>query len=431
VQIRPTVSFYHDCRRPLANGKYPVKIRVTFQVQRLGKDDYVPKYPKTGVSLSPEEFTAVLSSKVPARLQKTRQILLDREKAVNKILDDHPGIGPDLFESLEKGKVVSRAGRSAGGTFPITLDVGRLFDHLIKEYEANGQIGTRDSYRDARNSLMAYGGHGLTLDKIDRRWLEGYEKWAQVPRKFAKNKTAKACSLTTIAIYLRCLRHVFNEAIDLSRRILPADKYPFKGKDGYTIRSQESAKQVVDNTQKQKIFTDGGEAAEERKAMKYWMFWYYCHGMNAMDAAFLRPENVRENEIVYVRRKTMRTVKVVKPQIVPIRPEVRAILDELGTHKPYVFGIITDDMTPEEQNKRVEYWYKWVNKYMARIAARAGIPFKVTSYGARHAVGKQLIEKGAHLQYIQELYGHRSIKTTQVYTSGMNIEKTKELTDLL
>jgi len=169
----------------------------------------------------------------------------------------------------------------------------------------------------------------------------------------------------------------------------------------------------------------------ERVALLYWMFCYYCHGMNFQDMGYLRPEDIRSDMIVYVRRKTMRNVKVIRPLKVPLRKEVREILSELGNHRPYVFGVIDDAMDDKTQHTKIARWYRWVNKYVNQIAERAGIPFKVNSYGARHAVGKQLIKKGIHLQRIQELYDHRSIKTTQKYTSGMDIEETKELTDLL
>jgi integrase/recombinase XerD len=443
VQLRPKVSLYHDCRRALKSGKYPVKIRVTFQIWKEGKDSYQPKYFKTGVNLSQEDFTLVTSNKVPVRLQKAKGTLLKIEAAIDKIVENHLGITPCLLTSLYTGKTVARGGGS--DPFPISLDVGILFDYLIKEYDANGQIGTRDNYRDAKASFLKYGGSGLRLDKIDRRWLEGYEKWAGQPKprtsdgylrsgKFVKFNTESllpGCSLTTIAMYLRCLRHVFREAIDPDRRILPVDKYPFGGKNGYHIRDAETVKQVINDAQKTTLFAADPEHASERKAMLYWMFFYYCHGMNATDAAHLRAEDIRGSEIVYVRRKTMRNVKIVKPQIVPLRPEVRQILTELGISTPYVFGIIDDKMDAAAKHRKIKQWYKWINKYMNRISSRAGIPFKVNSYGARHAVGKRLIEKGVHLQYIQEIYGHRKIQTTQIYTSGMNIEKTKEITDML
>jgi integrase/recombinase XerD len=433
MQIRPVVSFYHDCRRALKNGKYPVKIRATFEVLRLGKLEWIPRYAKTNVSLSPEEFQAVFSVKVPIKLQKTRQRLLDREREINHIIDQNPNITPLLFDSLSSGKagIISKRGQDS---FPVSVDVEVLFDHFISEYDKAGKIGTRNTYIHAKNSLLAFGGPGLRLDHINKEWLDEYVKWAQVPRKHPNNKKLVSCSITTIGIYLRNLRHIFNEVIDSSRRILPIEKYPFynnHNRTGYVIRGTETVKQVVNESQRVKLFNTADLSAEKLMALKYWMFWYYCNGMNATDCAYLRPENILEDKIVYVRRKTMRTVKVIKPISVPIRDEVKKILVELGTHRPYLFGIIDDTMSPLEQHNKIKAWYKWVNKHMSEIGEDVGIPFRITSYGARHAVGKQLIKKKVSLQDIQQIYGHTKVSTTQKYTMGMDDEEAKEINNLL
>jgi integrase/recombinase XerD len=409
MQIKPTVSFYHDTRVKLKNDLFPVKIRVTFQT---GVGKYKQIYFKTGISLLPKHFKTAMSG-TPGELREIKKRLLSKEGEVIKAIDDHHPV---------TGKTVIKQ------SFSYSLSLEKLFDNLIAEYDRNEQIGTRDNYRDAKRSFIAYAGQGVTLDDIDKEWLEGYEKWAQKPRKVSNNITKRSLSIVTIGMYMRCLRHVINTAID--KKIYSADKYPF-GKDGYVIRGQETQKQVLNDSERKTIFSEEINLDAEKKALAYWMLSYYCHGMNFTDLAHLQPSHVLPDRIVYVRRKTMRTVKTIKPLIIPIRAEVREILKEYGKNKPYCLGIIDDTMSAETKRKKIKQWYKTTNKWMNRIASRVGITFKVNSYGARHAVGRQLIEKGVHLQNIQELYGHTTITTTQVYTKGMNIEKTKELTDIL
>lgn len=63
---------------------------------------------------------------------------------------------------------------------------------------------------------------------------------------------------------------------------------------------------------------------------------------------------------------------------------------------------------------------------LTKAAHRAGVTAEVSPHTLRHSFATHLLDGGADVRVVQELLGHASVTTTQIYTL-VTVEKLREI----
>lgn len=132
---------------------------------------------------------------------------------------------------------------------------------------------------------------------------------------------------------------------------------------------------------------------------------YGC-GLRRSEVLMIRPADIDRDRMLL----TIRQAKGFKDRIAPLSPRLLEKIDTyLQRYRPAVFLF-------EGQRQGSAYSSASVEKIFRTACQKAGIKKEITLHGLRHSYATHLLESGTDLRYIQELLGHKSSRTTEIYT---------------
>ncbi len=388
-----------DTRRKNKDGEYPIRIRI---IHKRNVRDYGTKQNATK-----EEYNKVTGARPKGTIADKKIIII---KLLNRAFDIVQDIDPFNFTEFNEVYLNKQSNDKH--------NIYNWYDDKIKELRGNGQIGTALTYEYSKKSLQDFTKTEiLRFDKITPQFLKKYEKQMNNP--------------TTVGIYLRPLRHIFNRAMDHSSNFIK--DYPFRK---YKIPTPRNIKKALTKDEVKNIYEyKVQEGSPEAYYKDIWLFSYFANGINMKDICRLNYSNIKGSFIEFRRAKTMNTNKNTKPIVIVLTDDLNRIIEQYGT-KPrtkgnYIFDFLKLGMNEEQEMTAIKQATKQTNKYIKRIAANLEIEAEVSTYTARHSFATILKNAGVAPSFIGESMGHTSTKTTESYFGSFETEQRKENIDKL
>lgn len=134
----------------------------------------------------------------------------------------------------------------------------------------------------------------------------------------------------------------------------------------------------------------------------------YGSGLRIAEALGLRRADIAGRDVITV------TGKGNKARMVPVLPQVAQLIADYVAQCPYD---LPDEGPLFVGAKGGPLSPRIIQLAMERLRGALGLPDSATPHALRHSFATHLLSRGGDLRAIQELLGHASLSTTQIYTA--------------
>lgn len=304
-----TVKVLLDTRVQKSDGTYPIKLSLAHK----GKTFFIG----LNISVTKEQFPG--SEVIDHPKAKTlNRVILGRLNLAENLIFNLQLAGRLNKTTPEQLKYILEAGSDE-----IKPDKPYTVAEHFKRYISNlHNAKTKTIYSETLDKILKHDPE-CTFNEINLIWLRSFD-----------NALAETCGTNTRSIHMRNIRAVFNDAIN--EDLISLNLYPFRK---FKIKSEKTIKRTLSIDQI-KVLRDYPVETHQEKYRDVFVLIFYLIGINLVDLLRLRPDDLRNGRIEYIRAKTGR------PYSIEVLPEAMAIIQKyhgkdyllsfLDSHKNYV-----------------------------------------------------------------------------------------------
>ncbi len=264
------------------------------------------------------------------------------------------------------------------------------------------------------------------LDKVNHDEIAAFKQWMEHKRYSESTIKTYTQAITTFLRFIKPKRSTEATNDDMVR-FVHQFMLPKKLSQSYQNQTVNAARLFFKTIQGSKLITEQIErprpehklpnvlskedvaailhASQNLKHRTMLSLIYAC-GLRRGELLNLKPENVdaKRHLLIIVNAKGK------KDRVIPISDKVIVMLREYyKIYRPRIWLF-------EGQEPGTQYSETSLQKVLKHALDHAKIKKPVTLHWLRHSYATHLLEAGTDLRYIQELLGHKSSKTTEIYT---------------
>lgn len=269
---------------------------------------------------------------------------------------------------------------------------------------SNLRMSTLKNHLSTLHILSAYRPE-VSFDDLNFNFLADFEYYL-LKQQYHRN---------TIAKHMKHLKRYINLAIN--KDLFDLQKYPFRK---YKIKYQESKRTHLTPEELYRLET---LPLDNQRALRRCldMFLFSCYtGLRFSDITNITNENFHyiDDKLWLIYSSVKTDVSVRLPLFLLFDGKSQAIYERYRNNRRTLFDI------PVSANSNI-------NKQLRKISALARIDKKVSFHTARHTNATLLLYNGANITTVQKLLGHKSVRTTEIYSNIMDMTIVRDLEKMI